>query len=398
MTTPEKEFSQAQKAALQERATLIAATQEEIASLLEVAYERIALVLAGAPTDYQQWHLEQLQRQVAQAITELGAAAGTALSEKTTAAWHAGVGLIDKPLAAAGVSVQLPYMDTRLLVAIRSFGVERIKDMAVQAGQKINQELGLAMIGAQGVHDTIGKVKTALGEAATGRAATIVRDGLSTAYAVASQARSEQANEVVPMDKIWRRSGKIHSRLNHDLADGQRVPVDKPFIIQTPNGPVKMMHPHDPRAPIAEKIHCGCISVPKVRSWSATVSDKKPYSAEEIRRNPHKADLSAIQAKIALQSATIEKGQGEKGRHEAWIKMHRELPDTKLQQAIRSFTRQIDKHQGWIANPLSKTTDYANFDKRRQAALLKGWQQDIERHQEFIAILKLILEERRHDH
>ncbi len=45
--------------------------------------------------------------------------------------------------------------------------------------------------------------------------------------------------------KRWRHSGKIHSRLTHDVADGQVQPVDEPFRVS--GG--RLMFPRDPAGP-----------------------------------------------------------------------------------------------------------------------------------------------------
>ena len=77
------------------------------------------------------------------------------------------------------------------------------------------------------------------------------------AFSVATQERQTQAAEILPgLKKQWRRSGKVHSRTAHDLADGQIVDVDKPFMV----GGVPLMYPRDPKAPAKETINCGCVS------------------------------------------------------------------------------------------------------------------------------------------
>lgn len=71
------------------------------------------------------------------------------------------------------------------------------------------------------------------------------------------------------------------------MADGQRVAADESFSIITKDGEViQMRYPRDPKAPAAETINCGCISIPKVRGWSATTPDKVPYSPLELQTNP----------------------------------------------------------------------------------------------------------------
>ena len=91
------------------------------------------------------------------------------------------------------------------------------------------------------------------------------------------------------MKKQWRRSGKAHSRLEHDTIDGQIREVDKPFTLG--NG-IELMHPRDPKAPAKETINCGCDSLPFMEEWEVKTPGKKPFSAEEIALNPMKAELA----------------------------------------------------------------------------------------------------------
>ncbi|MDP3610688.1 MAG: hypothetical protein Q8R98_02440, partial [Rubrivivax sp.] len=111
------------------------------------------------------------------------------------------------------------------------------------------------------------------------------------AYAVASQQRLVAAAERVPgMQKQWRRSGKIHSRWSHDAMDGKVVDADKPFLVPTKGLGVfvKMMHPHDPKAPASEIINCGCIARPWLNRWGLPPGGT-PFSDREVALNPMKA-------------------------------------------------------------------------------------------------------------
>jgi hypothetical protein len=82
------------------------------------------------------------------------------------------------------------------------------------------------------------------------------------------------------------------------------------------------------------------------------------------------------------------------GKHHGWYLRQRELPDVEIARGIRSFERQIARHENWIADPLAKTADFQSFDPRRQAALVDGWRRDVERHRASIEILRGILMEK----
>jgi hypothetical protein len=108
---------------------------------------------------------------------------------------------------------------------------------------------------------------------------------------LAGQQRLEQAAELVPgLQKQWRRSGKIHSRWQHDAMDGVVADVGQPFKVPTKQlgGFVNMMHPHDPAAPAAEVINCGCLARPWRSTWGLPEGGT-PFSEREVELNPMKA-------------------------------------------------------------------------------------------------------------
>lgn len=276
---------------LKRRIALIADTRGEILRLLKLAQERIQTRIAMQPSEAERWLLHELQGEIRRAMGEFSDAAAAKVSTAAGQAWEAGQALVDAPLAAGGFRIDglVPVLDTRQLIAMRAFYTERIKDVGIQAANKINTELGLVVLGAQPPTAAVTRVMAILGETSRARAITIVRDQVSGVYAAASQARNAQAAAVVPgLKKQWRRSGKVHSRLYHDLADGQLQDVDQPFKLG--NG-VRLMHPHDPAAPIGEKINCGCISIPWKKEWEVATPGRRRYSEMEMQANPIKRDL-----------------------------------------------------------------------------------------------------------
>lgn len=291
MTDPAKDFRAERALRLKDKPRIVADTRGEILRLLKIAQARLIAVLAAQPSSAEQWILPQLQREIAQAMQEFSTAASARLTDAAGRSWEAGQALIDTPLAAGDLRIvgAVPVLDTRQLLAMRAFMADRIKDVGLQAANKINMELGLVVIGAQPVAEAVGKVATILDDAPRARAINIARTELSRVYAVASDERSLQAAEIVPgMQKQWRRSGKVHSRIAHDLADGQIQDVGKPFKLA--NG-VTLMFPHDPKAPAKEVINCGCTSIPFMKEWEVTTPGRKRYTELEMQRNPMKRDI-----------------------------------------------------------------------------------------------------------
>lgn len=288
----------ARRAALAQRAKIQQATAKEVLRLLDLARRRIAAQLAAQASDYERWRLPVLRQAIEREMAVFSAAAGKAVEQGAAQAWTAGRTLVDAPLEASGrvtVVATLPDLSTTQLSAISAFMVDRIADISSRTASRITQELGLVMIGQQSPSDAIGKL-TRIFAGDRERAITIVRTEIGRVFAVAGQARLEQVAASVPtMKKQWRRSGKVHSRWNHDAIDGQVQDVDKPFELVTPKGEtVLMMHPRDPAAPIGETINCGCESLPYMDEWEVASKGRKPFEkhelpASELKRNPVKA-------------------------------------------------------------------------------------------------------------
>jgi len=265
-------------------------TREEVLRLLKTAQDRIAGILAGTPSEFQAFMLPQLQQAIRQAMQDMSAQAATNLDASAQDMWQAGLDLVDRPLAAGGISIAgvLPQIDTRQLDAMRAFMTERMGDVGVQLANKINAELGLVAIGAQTTGDAIGKIETLIKKGGRSRAITITRTELGRAFAVATQKRLEQAKPLLPgLKKQWRRSGKLHSRVTHDAADGQIQPVDQPFIV----GGIKLMHPRDPAGPARETINCGCESLPFMEHWTVANPQRKPFTQDELNASAFRRGL-----------------------------------------------------------------------------------------------------------
>lgn len=287
-----KAFKKERTQRIKDKAIIQRATYAELLQLLTVAQDEIQSTLRNSPSEWQAWYLPQLQQTITRAMATFSAGATAVISQAAGKAWQAGLDLIDNPLAAGGINIAglLPEIDTKQLAAMRTFMTDRMKDIGATVAARINGEMGLVMIGTQTPGDAISNVATIIEKGGRGRAQTIVRTELGRAYATASHERQLQAATLLPgLKKQWRRSGKIHSRLAHDAVDGQIQPVDQPFIV----GGVPMMYPHDPKAPAAQTINCGCISLPFMDEWTVETPGKRPFTDQELALNPNKRNLAA---------------------------------------------------------------------------------------------------------
>jgi hypothetical protein len=176
---------------------------------------------------------------------------------------------------------------------MRTFNTGKMKDITSAAADRINTQLGLVAIGGQSPGDALSNIAQILGPGSRGRAITILRTELGRAFSTATQLRQDQAVEVLPgLRKQWRRSGKIHSRPSHDLADGQIVKVDEPFLV----GGIKILHPRHAGAPAKHVINCGCDSLPYMDSWEVMHPGAKPFSSDELGKSEAKRRVNQIRA------------------------------------------------------------------------------------------------------
>lgn len=299
MTEQEKKkaFDAAVKAGLKQRTAIQINTRDEIVRLLKQAQEQISITLANQPSEYQRWSLPDLQFEINRMLKDFGEAGATVIGTAAGESWQAGKDLIDKPYEAANaasVVAAMPHLDTQQLNAMRAFMTDRIKDIGVQAANKINSELGLVVIGAQSPGDAISRVKDILGDPSRKRAATIVRTELGRTFSIASHERMQQAAATgANIQKKWLRSGKVHPRPGHNLMHGKIIPVHEKFSVPNSKGgaPIMMLHPHDPSAPASETINCGCTCVPVASGFDGAeyvskvqTPDGGQQSNEELRQ------------------------------------------------------------------------------------------------------------------
>lgn len=269
-----------------------------ITALLNTAEAKISAALAATPTEWQTWYLPQLQNAVRAALLEVSTASPEVVNTASRAAWQNGIDIIDEPLAGVGINIVsiAPQINVDRLVAMRGFMTDRIQNMSAELINKINSQLGLVAIGAQQPSDAISDIAKLLETGGRSRANTILRTELGRVTEIAKQLRRESALAAgVELQKQWRRSGKIHSRMSHDAADGQTVDVDKPFNI----GGVSLMHPRDPTAPASETINCGCWSKTVVKGFKSRVPGKKPFTEFELSQSAQKRLVADTSKKMS---------------------------------------------------------------------------------------------------
>ncbi|MBF0261086.1 MAG: hypothetical protein HQL97_04480 [Magnetococcales bacterium] len=324
----------------------------EIDRLLSEVSGQIKQELSSQPSDFQIWHLTRLQKWVGRAMTWFGDQAGEVAAAGARDGWEAGVRMVDEPVAIAAAAstpesvtyipgpaslstvlpitpppsqpdaktpsspapsvsptttqpirvtafANAPMLDKQQLVAIEGFLTHKMKDISADTRKAINRELGLVVTGLQGQAQAATAIERLLKVGGRRRALTVVRTEVGRAFSIAAQRNMEEqvAAGLTGLKKKWRRSGKIHSRVSHDLADGQVVAVHESFKI----GGESIRFPRDPEAKPAQTINCGCTAVPHSDRWEMKHPAEKPISEEEIRRDPRKI------AVVGKRAAGVEK-------------------------------------------------------------------------------------------
>lgn len=291
MSTPQQTFTAARRKQLDRYTELHANTRREIIAALEAAGAEIVRLLANAPTQWQQDYLARLAPQVSAAMERFRTRGTGAWVDGVQAAWQAGAALVEQPLVAAGAlnPGQLQRIDDRALLSMQTFLTRKMRDVTQQARGRIDAQLALALTGVQSNSQTIAGINAVLGGASRRRAITITRTELGRAHAAATFLQLRQAAAVVPgLQKQWRRSGKLRSRLEHDAADGQVRDVEEPFVV----GGVRLMYPRDPTAPAEHTINCGCTLLPAKTDWTVANAGKRPFELPEIAADPRRRDAN----------------------------------------------------------------------------------------------------------
>lgn len=297
---------------LQDRAALIDQVDAELAKLVDEALGRVVALLAEQPSDYQLWVLPRLAASLVRVGDELTSQAGQKASTAMTRAWTLGAEAVHKPLQVSAAEVaQLGQADTRQLRALQVMTTSQIGGASQAAVASINRELGQVVLGTQSPFQAQQKIATVLTDRTSSQLRGIVGLSLGQAFNTASFERLRaQAARDPKVKKMWRRSGKRHSRWNHDAIDGTVEEVDKPFLLQPGNkkgGPVAIMYPAEPAAPIGETINCGCVLIPWKATWGMQYKGAKPYTAQErADRGLDKGKAAAVKRSLTAAPQTTQ--------------------------------------------------------------------------------------------
>ncbi len=139
----------------------------------------------------------------------------------------------------------------------------RIRDASRRIWEDIKAEIETGLSEGESNAQLAARIRAAFNGISKERADTIANTEVSAAYGFA---RNESMQGLGIEEKEWLASGLDTVRDTHRTADGQRVPVSEPFVINTPDGGTELMqHPGDENGSAANVINCKCVSVAVMR-------------------------------------------------------------------------------------------------------------------------------------
>ena len=258
MTKREKAYNKMLQELIDKVGRLDDRAVKKVVTMLEQAQKEIAAQVAM--TDWQAYQIPQLKEAVQNAIDGFKQQYLAGQNEALTDSWHAGIDLVDHPLATAGISLRAPQLSRSVLEIMQGYSADLIKGLSADAIKKINNEITMGIMGQKSsfeVMKTIGRnfEDKSILTGISNRAETITRTEMAR---VQSAARAGRINSVaaygtdpeLKWKKKWISSGKAHPRAWHAALDNVIVDVDEDF----PGG---IPYPHAPGLPAEEVINCG---------------------------------------------------------------------------------------------------------------------------------------------
>lgn len=292
-------FDEAVKAQAGRMPAIRAETVQEILRILRAAEAALVKRLRD-PSERMESSLLRQRDAVRDAIARFEADATDAVGRGLDRAWAAGVDLLTRPMEAIGVDLRPALrIDDRALRALRNLTTDQIKDISLQAVNRINATLGEVLVGTRSLPDAIADVSKVFSEDGVRRARRLVYTSVGQAYSEASdEAMNDAAKLGVKVAKRWIKSGKRRHRPAHAAAHNQMVRVSQPFLIAVARGGVEPLRfPRDPRASLGNILNCGCMSVPVLDGSTfgagvVSIPDDPTQPIRIISRTAHEQTLA----------------------------------------------------------------------------------------------------------
>jgi hypothetical protein len=161
-----------------------------------------------------------------------------------------------------------------------------------------------------------------------------------------------------------------------------------------------------------QTLHVGCATPanlqhdPVLKGLSAMGGNPEDTLDSLLSRNAAKAEQRQADKQLAAEDSAAVRSVGggapdafdtaaAGGRHAGFLENYVGRSEEELQKGVDSLQRQIDLHQGKIANPADYLDNWSGLDPRQQTGLVSKWGRDIQRLQEQRDILRALLEGRK---
>lgn len=210
--------------------------------------------------------LNQLQNNAGRLVDSFGRQLTNDVNQSFIDAIRLGSASVTEPLQAAGLLSTFeaePLTLQRLIDLALGFSAELITNITEPMRAQINTQLRLAVLGAKSPFNVMKEITNILGikagrllvKGVAARAESILRTEVMRMFNLSTHNQQQRTARQVPgLMKEWVATNDDRTRPSHWNANGQRVPVDQPFIV---NG-FELMFPLDPAGPASETINCRC--------------------------------------------------------------------------------------------------------------------------------------------
>ena len=116
--------------------------------------------------------------------------------------------------------------------------------------------------------------------------------------------------------------------------------------------------------------------------------------ASERRRWDEKGRLKCLSSGAHVTEPGAYEVAREGGRHAGLLQVYQAKSTAELRRALRSYERQVERHQQKMKYPEQFVQDWYTKSLRVQHGLRRHWQEDITRNQELADVMRGIMRER----
>lgn len=227
-------------------------------------------------------HLRNVQDALEAKIGELSRIVSVEMSDLLERADELGVEMVDAAMGKLGVPIIDQIVSTTVLGVVAQASADLIANVSSKALAAINQTLATSALGGLSPFEAIQRIARALPDRSTfstlgHRAEAIFRTEANRMFAIAGQARMEQAHKRLPgLQKTWLTAGDARVRADHAATGGQIRDVDATYDVAG----YSARFPRDATLPASEVVNCRCQSIPYIGPGSVLNPTAEPSATD----------------------------------------------------------------------------------------------------------------------